>query len=69
MLMTDGLAEARDARGALFGEARIGVVAQEAAARGRGINASVMARLGNHLDMQAAGDDITMLTVRPVERR
>jgi PAS domain S-box-containing protein len=69
MLLTDGVTEARDAKGALFGEERIGTVALEAVERGRGINASVMARLESHLDMQTAGDDITMLTVQPVEPR
>jgi serine phosphatase RsbU (regulator of sigma subunit) len=68
-MITDGVSEARDAKGDLFGEERIGTVAVEAMERGRGINASVMARLDSHLDMQAAGDDMTMLTVQPVERR
>ncbi|MBA2543911.1 MAG: SpoIIE family protein phosphatase [Deltaproteobacteria bacterium] len=69
MMITDGISDARDANGDLFGEERIATVALEAMERGRGINASVMARVDSHLDMQAAGDDMTILTVRPVGRQ
>ncbi len=65
VLMTDGVVEARNAAGQQFGEQRMRAAVEDAAERGRQINANVLSRLDAYLDTQALTDDITLLTIRP----
>jgi len=65
VMLTDGVTEARDASGQLFGERRLCDSVGDALARGTKVTADVLARLDAFTDTQNQTDDITLLVIQP----
>ncbi|MSR39870.1 MAG: hypothetical protein EXS02_13655 [Planctomycetes bacterium] len=67
LLYTDGVTEAADASGEMFGEARLaGIVEQTAKFGAAAVVDAVLAAVRNYEGQQGHGDDVTVLAIRSV---